>query len=48
VPAGEFDVYRAEMTGGQTPVTFFVTTAAPHRVVKIAPAGQPVEIQLVK
>lgn len=48
VPLGEFDTYRVEMTGGQAPVTFFVTSAAPHRVVKIAPAGQPVELQLVK
>jgi zinc protease len=48
VPAGTFQAYRVEMTGGQTPVTMYVTTAAPHRLVKLAPGGQPVEIVLVK
>lgn len=48
VPAGEFDAYRVDMSGGQAPVTFFVTVAAPHRVVKIAPVGQPIEVQLVR
>lgn len=48
VPAGTFDVYRAELTGGQAPVTLFVTTAAPHRVVKVTIAGAPIEFLLVK
>lgn len=48
VPAGEFQTYRIEMSGGDTPVTMFVTTAAPHRVVKIAPAGAPIELVLVR
>ena len=48
VPAGSFEVYRAELTGGPSPVTMYVTTAAPHYVVKIAPAGAPIEIVLVK
>jgi len=47
VPAGTFEAYRVELTGGSSPVTIFVTTAAPHHVVKIAPAGQPVEFVLV-
>lgn len=46
VPAGTFEAYRVEMTGGSSPVTLFVTTAAPHLVVKIAPAGQPIEVVL--
>lgn len=48
VPAGTFPVYRVEMEGGKAPVTMFVTTAEPHRIVKLAPAGQPVEFVLVK
>jgi hypothetical protein len=48
VPAGTFMAYRVEATGGQAPVTFFVTTDAAHRVVKIAFAGQPIEAVLAK
>ena len=48
VPAGTFDVYRAELTGGDQPMTLYVTTAAPHRVVKMAIVGTPLEIVLAK
>jgi hypothetical protein len=48
VPAGTFQAYRVEVTGGQQPVTMFVTTAAPHRLVKLSPAGAPVELVLAK
>lgn len=48
VPAGTFNAYRVELTGGEAPVTFFVTTAAPHRVVRIVPVGQPLEFVLAK
>lgn len=48
VPAGTFPVYRVDVGGGEAPIAVFVTTAAPHRIVKIAPAGQPVEFVLVK
>lgn len=48
VPAGTFSAYRVEMTGGQAPVTLYITTAAPYRLVKLAPAGQPVEFVLAK
>ena len=48
VPAGTFPTYRVEMSGGPAPITFFVTTDMPHRVVKVAPGGQPVEFVLVK
>jgi hypothetical protein len=46
VPAGTFDTYRAEMASDATTVHFFVTKAAPHRVVKIAIAGSPLEFVL--
>lgn len=48
VPAGTFDVYRAELTGGEQPVTMYVTTAAPNRVVKLSLTGTPLEIVLAK
>ena len=48
VPAGTFPVYRVEVTGQDQPMTLFVTTAAPYRIVKMALAGTPVEFVLVK
>ena len=48
VPAGTFAVYRAELSGGPQPVTFYVTKASPFRLVKVAIAGTPIEMQLVK
>ncbi|MDQ6828463.1 MAG: insulinase family protein [Gemmatimonadota bacterium] len=49
VPAGTFDAFRVDMSGGEgQPLTMWVTAAAPYRVLKFAPAGAPVEIQLAK
>ncbi len=48
VPAGTFETYRVEVTGGQAPRTFYVTTAAPHRLVKVSTAGVPIEFVLAK
>lgn len=48
VPAGAFDTWKVDVSGGQQPLVFYVTKAAPHRLVKIALAAAPVEIQLVK
>jgi hypothetical protein len=48
VPAGTFDVYRVEMSGGQAPVAMFITTDSAHRLVKIAPQGAPLEFVLAK
>ena len=48
VPAGTFETYRVDQTGGDAPLTFYVTTAAPHRVVRITFAGQPIEMVLAK
>jgi hypothetical protein len=48
VPAGTFDVYRIELSGGQAPVAMFVTIEKPHRLVKIAPQGAPLEFVLAK
>jgi len=48
VPAGTFEVYRVELSGGQASVAMFVTTDATHRLVKIAPRGAPLEFVLAK
>lgn len=45
VPAGTFDAYRVEMTGPQ-PTVLHVRKDAPHVVLKQAPQGQPVTIEL--
>jgi zinc protease len=48
VPAGALEVYKVDVAGGERPSTFYVTTAAPHRLAKIAVAGAPIEIVLAK
>ncbi len=48
VPAGTFPVYRIELAGSTPPMTFYVTTATPHRIVKMAMVGTPLEFVLVK
>jgi hypothetical protein len=47
VPAGTFEVFRIDQTGGEQPVSYFVTTAAPHRLVRLLVAGQ-IELVLTK
>jgi len=48
VPAGTAQAWRIESTGGQVPVTYWVEQAAPHRLLKLAPAGTPLELVRVK
>lgn len=48
VPAGTFQAYRIEVTGGQSPFVIHVTTEAPRRVVRTEIVGQPVVFELVK
>jgi hypothetical protein len=36
--------HRAELTGPESPITFWVSTDAPHLLLKIAVAGQPLEM----
>jgi hypothetical protein len=38
------EAYRTELTGPPAPLTFWVSTAAPHLLLKIAIAGAPVDI----
>jgi zinc protease len=47
VPAGTFDCWKIEQTGGEASVVFYVAKAE-KRIVKIAPVGQPIELQLAK
>jgi predicted Zn-dependent peptidase len=48
VPAGTFESFVVTMSGGQQPVTLYVTTEAPHRVVKMTVAGAPIEMVRAK
>jgi hypothetical protein len=48
VPAGTAETYKVELSGGQQPVTMYITTAAPHRIMKITVAGAPIEVVRVK
>ena len=48
VPAGSFSVFRVDVTGGEQPVTLWITSTAPYRVVKTTTAGTPIEIVLAK
>ena len=48
VPAGSFDSFKLDVTGGQLPTTFYVSRATPRRIVKIEFVGAPFIFQLVK
>ncbi|MEA3245317.1 MAG: DUF3108 domain-containing protein, partial [Gemmatimonadota bacterium] len=48
VPAGKIPSWKVTMTGGEQAVTFWVEKAAPYRVVKMGPAGVPIEMRLAK
>jgi hypothetical protein len=48
VPAGSFDSFKLDVTGGQVPTTFYVSRATPRRIVKIEFVGAPFIFQLVK
>jgi hypothetical protein len=45
VPSGTFEAYRAVLQAA-IPVTFWVNRAVPHRVLKVAPNGQPFSMEL--
>ncbi len=42
VPAGTFECYRADLEGGPQRVSFFVTTEAPHRLIRVELASSPI------
>ncbi len=48
VPAGTFQAYRLDVTGGQAPLVIHVTTETPRRIVRLEPVGTPIVVELVK
>jgi len=48
VPAGAAEAYKVEFTGGPQTVHFWVTTAAPHRLMKIGIVGTPIEMVRIR
>lgn len=48
VPAGTFQTFRVEQSGGEQPVTYYVTAASPYRVVRVVLGGAQLELQLAK
>jgi hypothetical protein len=47
VPAGEFECYRADLEGGPQPISFYVTSGAPHRIIRVEMANSPIEFVAV-
>ncbi len=47
VPAGAFEAYRVNLTGGATEVTFLVMKKAPHTVLKVETVGAPIKFEYV-
>ena len=43
IPSGKYAAYRAELRGGDAIVAFYISKAAPHKVLKIVPGGAPFE-----
>ena len=41
IPAGKFDAYRVELSAQSGVVAFYLSKAAPHRILKIVPGGAP-------
>lgn len=46
-PAGTFEAYRADLSGSTQAVSFYVTTQAPHRLVRISLIGSPIEFLVI-
>jgi zinc protease len=48
VPLGTFAAYRVSYEGGEAPGTYWIESAAPHRVLKFGPTGVPLEFVRVR
>jgi zinc protease len=46
VPAGTFACWKLELTGGQFPINFYITKAAPYFIAKYELVGPPVVFEL--
>ena len=40
--------FKVSVSGGEAPVVIWIEKAAPHRVLKIGPVGQPIEFVRVR
>jgi hypothetical protein len=48
VVAGTFDAWKADVTGGEAPLTVWIEKTGAHRLLKLAMVGTPLEFQLAK
>ena len=48
VPAGSFDCWKVEMTGGQVPMNLYITRTAPYLLVRYDLVGPPVVFELTQ
>lgn len=48
VPAGTFDCWKVEMTGGEIPMNLYITKAAPYLLVRYEMVGPPVAFELTE
>jgi hypothetical protein len=48
VPAGEGECWKVELTGGPQTAHFWISTAAPHRLMKLTIVGTPIEMVRVR
>jgi zinc protease len=48
VPMGTFAAFRVSYSGGEAPGTYWIESAAPHRLLKFGPAGVPLEFVRVR
>ncbi len=48
VPAGTFQAYRLDVSGGQAPLAIYVSTLTPRRTIKTEIVGTPIQFILVK
>ncbi len=48
VPAGTFDCWKVEMTGGQVPMNLYITKAAPYLLVRYELVGPPLAFELTQ
>ncbi len=47
VPAGTFDTWRVEVSGGDAPLTLFLRKSPPHLLIRQEFTGQPVRFDLI-
>lgn len=47
VPAGTFDTWRVEVTGGDTALVHYLRVEAPHVLIRQEFQGQPVQLELI-